>query len=372
MLDYLDWRGDLSFNQSQFNEVDNLILSQMCYAPFEKMSFVKEGKKAKLSEVADEYFEYYNTKRRKKMDTQEVRATDVLEKMAQTRRFRDCELSNYISQTDIQVEKQFAAVTIDLQTDAIYVAYRGTDNTIVGWKEDFNMCYSSNLVAQVDALHYFERIAELYPDKKFFLGGHSKGGNLATYAAIMCESELKERIIRVYNNDGPGFRKDIIETEKYRETLPKIRTIVPESSIVGMLLEHQEEYTIVRSTQSGGMQHDATSWEILGRHFVYLESTSEGSKRIDSTISGWLNGMEPEELKAAADALFSILMEAGFDTVSSIQKEPLRNALTLLRKMNHLDAETRKNITFVVSALVKEGNKAVRKVIPIESQEESK
>ena len=378
MLSYLDWRGDLTFEQSLFNEVDNLILSQMCYAPFERIldrswyknatgtrRYVAKGELVMpLIEVADRYFSLYSVKRQQNMESQQIRATKVMEKMAQSKRFCDCKVGYYFSQTDLKEEKQFAAVTVDLGTDAVYVAYRGTDNTLVGWKEDFNMSYESHVQAQKDALTYFELIAKEYPEKKFFLGGHSKGGNLAVYAAVMCSRELKERIIRVYNNDGPGFRKDIIESEQYRQILPKVRTIVPESSIVGMLFGHQEEYTIVRSSQTGGMQHDATSWEVMGRHFIYLEQLSEESRKLDATITAWLSDLTAEQMKAAVDAIFSVLMTAGFSTVSAIQKEPLKNSVALIREMKHLDAETRKNITTVVTALVKEGNRAMRKVIP--------
>lgn len=373
MITYLDWRGDLSFVQSRFNEVDNLILAQMCYAPFEELVCGDGSNPRTVGDVADDYFYKYPEEVRKLMDSQAMRATEVLVKMAHTTRYKDCKLSFYQSHTDVASEIQFAALVIDIGTDAIYLAFRGTDNTLIGWKEDFNMCYASHLLAQKEAFQYFKTVAEHYPEKKFFLGGHSKGGNLAAYAAIMCEPDLKERIIRVYNNDGPGFRKDIIETSQYREILPKIRTIVPESSIVGMLLEHEEEYTVVRSTQSGGMQHDATSWEVLGRHFIYLESVSAGSRRIDSTISAWLSELSQEEMKETVDALFSVLMAAGFSTVSAIQKEPLKNSLMLLREMNHLEPETKKVITNVISALVKEGNRTVRRAIPLslESGEES-
>ncbi|SFQ03092.1 Protein of unknown function [Lachnospiraceae bacterium XBB1006] len=372
MISYLDWRGDLTFMQSRFNEVDNLLLAQMCYAPFEELVEPDGSNPRTVEEVANAYFEKYGEADRCDMDAQEIRATEVLAKMAQSNRFRYCTLSFYNAHTDVAAEKQFAAVVVDIGTDAIYLAYRGTDNTLIGWKEDFNMCYASHLQAQTEAVAYFQCVARHFPEKKFFLGGHSKGGNLAVYAAVMCEDELKQRILRVYNNDGPGFRKDIIETKQYRQVLPKIRTIVPESSIVGMLLEHEEEYTVVRSTQSGGMQHDATSWEVLGRHFIYLESVSAGSRRIDSTISAWLSELSPEDLKETVDALFSVLVAAGFSTVSSIQKEPLKNALALLREMNHLEPEKKKLITGVMTALVKEGNRTVRRAIPIgqESEEE--
>lgn len=376
MLTYMEWRGDLTFRDSKFNEVDNLIFSQMCYAPFEglvdEIAFTEDGTfdgsnryiKASVGHVADCYFTKYRERQLEDMESQQMRASMVLERMAQTKRFQECELHSYISHTDMVQEKQFAAITIDLKTDALYIAFRGTDNTLIGWKEDFSMCYDSHLGVQKEALAYFEEIARQYPDRKFFLGGHSKGGNLAVYAAVMCKPELKERIIRVYNNDGPGFREDIVRSPEYKAILPKIRTIVPESSIVGMLLEHEEEYTVVRSSQSGGMQHDATSWEVLGRHFVYLEHTSKGSRRIDSTISAWLSEMTPEQMKAVVDAMFSVLLEAGFSTVTAIQKEPLKNAMALLRKMKSIETEDKRYIKDAILALVKEGNRTMKTVIP--------
>lgn len=379
MLTYMEWRGDLSFQASKFNEVDNLIFSQMCYAPldgvvdeakqnedgsFELEKLIGNDKKSRIDHVGDRYFNRCRGKQLSQMESQQVRASMVLERMAQTKRFRECELHYYVAKTDLVMEKQFAAVTIDLKTDALYIAFRGTDNTLVGWKEDFSMCFNSHISAQRDALAYFEEIAKKNPDKKYFLGGHSKGGNLAAYAAIMCKPEYKERIVRVYNNDGPGFRKDIVQSEQYKAILHKIRTIVPESSIVGMLLEHEEDYTVVRSSQSGSMQHDAMSWEVLGRHFIYLEKTSKGSKRIDSIITAWLSDLSKEQMRAVVDVMFSVLTEAGFSTVSSIQKEPLKNIAVLLKQINQLDAEDKRYIMSAVTALVKEGNRTMRNEIP--------
>ncbi|MGN0170479.1 MAG: DUF2974 domain-containing protein [Lachnospiraceae bacterium] len=386
MLDYLDWRGDLTFEQSPFNEVDNLILSQMCYAPFERIldrSWYKNATSKKhyvakgelvltVKEAADRFFSLYSPKRQQRMESQQIRATKVLERMGASNRFQNCNVGYYFSQTDLKEEKQFAALTVELGPDVVFVAYRGTDNTLVGWKEDFNMSYMSHVQAQKDALTFFELIAKEYPNHKFFLGGHSKGGNLAVYASVMCSQELKKRIIRVYNNDGPGFRKDIIESEQYQQILPKVRTIVPESSIVGLLYGHQEEYTIIRSSQTGGMQHDATSWEVLGNHFIYLEQLSEESRKLDTTITAWLSDLTTEQMKITVDAIFLVLMEAGFSTVSAIQKEPLRNAIALIRKMKHLDPETRKNITAVVKVLVRERNRTMRNKMRDPEQEEER
>ncbi|MCR4955395.1 MAG: DUF2974 domain-containing protein [Lachnospiraceae bacterium] len=370
MLDYLDWRGDLTFQQSKFNEVDNLLIAQMCYAPFE--GIVKEGMEGMLTvkEVADLYFEKYTLRKQKSMESQQIRATGVLAKMAQSKRFKDCYLGFYVQQTT--EKQQFSAITMDLGENCLYIAFRGTDNTLVGWKEDLTMCYASNIQSQKDAVEYLENIKGLYPKKKIYVGGHSKGGNLSVYAAVKCKKAYQKDILLVFNNDGPGFRKDIVESKEYMEMLPKIRTIVPESSIVGMLLEHREAYTIVRSTQSGGMQHDATSWEVLGRHFIYLETVSDGSKKIDSTISAWIEDLTVEEKKYVVDAIFNVLMAAGFSTVTSIQKEPLKNALALVKEMKNLTPQTKKYISTAVSMLVKEGNKTVRKAIPFPYEDEEK
>lgn len=371
MFDYLDWRGDLSFQIDRFNEVDNLILSKLAYAAFEGILYSEESsldqkglpKSITIKDAAEKYFSIH-VENEVSLQPTEIAGGETLVKLSKYKRFSDIILSDYVSEFDSTVEKQFSAITVDILTDAIYVAFRGTDDTIIGWKEDFNMGTSEHVVSQVEALEYFEKIADKYPKKKILIGGHSKGGNLAVYAAIMCRDDIKKRIVRVYNNDGPGFRKEMLERENYKKILPKIRTIVPESSIVGMLLEHREDYTVVSSSANGSMQHEPLTWEVLGKHFVYLEKTSIVSQTLDDMISNWFDNSDEKTLKYAVDTIFSLIESVGLETVSDFKDEPLKNAFAVLKEMNHLDNESKKIIKETVSAFFKAGNMAVRKVIP--------
>ena len=365
MFDYMDWRGDLTFKQSKFNEVDNLIISQLCYAPFSNL--VGDGASSirrTLFDVANDYYEKYSEEDIENMANQEQRASKVLKAMANSRRFRDCILADYFECHNIVTEQQFAAMTVDVNTDVIYVVYRGTDNSIVGWKEDFNMTKSSHLQSQKDALNYLENIAKKYPEKMLFVGGHSKGGNLAVYSSIFCSDEVKERIVRVYNNDGPGFLRDVVESDEYKAILPKVRTIVPESSIIGMLLEHEEDYTVVRSSASGGMQHDCTSWEVLGRHFIYLENTSKKSKILDDAMTSYFYSLSEEQLSAVIDGIYLVITSAGFTTLDSLQDGAIKSSMSLIKEYNSLDKADKKYIMQAIKGLFKEGGRTFRKVIP--------
>ena len=184
--------------------------------------------------------------------------------LANSVRFGNLYISDFINKKDVEQEKQFSAITVHLPNDYIYVAFRGTDNTIVGWREDLNMCFSDTVPSQIDAVNYLNSIAKKYDNEnlKIFVGGHSKGGNLAIYAAAFCDLKFQEKIVTVYNNDGPGFSENIVDTEEYRRILPKIQTFMPQTSIIGRLLNHKEKIIILESTQTGIMQHDLYSWQV--------------------------------------------------------------------------------------------------------------
>lgn len=170
----------------------------------------------------------------------------------------------------------------------------------------------------------------------------------------------KKRIAAVYNHDGPGFLDAMMNDVNYQSMLPYITTIIPESSIVGRLLEHQEDYGIVCSSQSGRMQHDATSWEVQGKSFVISPDTSKSSKLWDAAISSWLREMPREQLKITVDALFSILTATDLETKTDLNKEFLKKLPVMLKAMKELDIETREYLTKTVNVFWRESNKTIR------------
>ena len=257
IIDYIKWRGDLELKASKFNEIDSLILNRFSYFPLDNLM----GKDEVLS--IKELGERFKKEDKNKIDILWEDDAELFPLMAESKRFGEMKTLKYVNQIDEETEKQFSAVTILLPDNTIYISYRGTDNTLIGWKEDFNMTFKSHIESQLSAKEYLENVAKKYLDKQIRLGGHSKGGNLALYAAIFADEEIKKRILNVYNNDGPGFNEDIVNLKEYKETIGKVITYIPQDSIFGMLLEHKEKYIIVKSIEKGVMQHDVYSWEVL-------------------------------------------------------------------------------------------------------------
>lgn len=331
IFDYMDWR-DISLEKIEFNEIDNLILSRLSYFPFDGL--IKENEEITIKESYERYKKIGTTGRI--LQKEDI---DLFPVLANSVRFGKMKITNYINKLDPIQEKQFSAITILMPDDTIYVAYRGTDNTIIGWKEDFNMSFSDLVPAQTDAVSYLEKIAEKY-ENKIRVGGHSKGGNLAVYAAAFCKRKTQERIINVYNNDGPGFCEKVVNSKEYKEILSRVHTYIPQTSIIGRLLNHEEETIILKSTETGIMQHDLYSWQVLGDKFVRDEQT-DSSKFIDKTITDWLKAVNPEQREIFIDTFFEILNATGAKTLSEIGSNKVLSIKTMLKTYQDIDQETK-------------------------------
>lgn len=369
MMDYLDWRGDLTFDVSEFNEVDNLILAQLVYVDFEGIvPGVGSDDSISLKEASDIFWSTNDAKEILAMVSMTKSAPFVMERMAKTKRFADIRLSKYVNDISDEEQSQFSVVCVTLPDQSVYVAFSGTDNTIVGWRENFNMGYLMETPGQLKAVDYLNRV--IRPEqKKLLVGGHSKGGNLSVYAAVNCEPWIQERIVAVYSNDGPGFRQEVVSSEAYQRMLPKIKTILPESSIVGMLLEHQESFEVVKSSQSGIQQHDATSWEVRGTSFVYGSQVAVQSILVDKTMKAWLYQLDGEERHAIVDTIFYMLEEANIKTVDDFYNSKWKKVQELLKAKSRLPEETQKLFSKALKLLWSEGNKTVRKTVKQVMQE---
>lgn len=277
ILEYLDWRGDLTLLERPFNEVDNLILAEICYLDFS--GFVPAGFQTQQVTLLDAASAYFAAHPETNMGVLVPDQIPVLvEHAAKTARFSDVRLLGYVNRIDEKTQTQFSALTMLLPDGSAYVAFRGTDDTIVGWKEDFNMAFTPEIPAQKYAAEYLRQVSGALPFRPLLVGGHSKGGNLAVYAAVFCGQDVQNRILAVYNNDGPGFYSSLLSLPEHKPVAGKITTLLPESSVVGMLLEHEEAYQVVRSTQVGLMQHDGFSWQVKGERFEHLTELAEGGK----------------------------------------------------------------------------------------------
>ena len=345
IFDYMKWR-DISLKNVKFNEIDNLILSRLSYFPFDGV--ITKDEEITLKEAYERTKILGTTGR-----TLQAEDIDLYPVLAKSIRFGKCKVTNFINKIEPEAEKQFSAVTVILPDDTIYVSFRGTDNTIIGWKEDFNMSFSDIVPSQLDSVEYLDGVAKKYKNK-LRVGGHSKGGNLAVYAGAFCMPETKKQIIEIYNNDGPGFLDKVIESPEYKEILHKVHTYIPQTSIIGRLLEHKEKTTIVKSTQTGIMQHDLYTWQLIGDKFIRSKITNS-SDFIDNTITNWLKEVSPKQREEFIDTWFNILNATNVETVNELSSRWFRNVATMIKTYTNLNPETRKMMSKTLRLLFKTG-----------------
>lgn len=320
VYDYLTWRGDLTMRAAPFGEVDSLILSMFAYLDMQDI-VPAPGEEGELSvwAASKAFLERYPDPKKSKMGVLIPKdIVKMMRAMRSTKRFGTLKISGYVNLIDPETELQFSAVTFLMADGTAIVTYRGTDDTLVGWKEDMNMCFLPVVPAQIKAVEYLKNVAKEHKGK-LILTGHSKGGNLAVYAAVHSDAAIRERITAVYSNDGPGFGKNILDDPDYREIRPRICNLVPQSSVVGMLLEHDENFTVVKSRQkSGFLQHNGLSWEILGNSFVHLKDVTSDSRKLDRTVNQWIRDMTPEQREEFAEAVYQLFSVDGAQTLTDL------------------------------------------------------
>lgn len=335
MFGYLEWRGDLPFVKVEPNPVDLLIFSTLSYINYDGIVPETVNVRVTLKEAAEQFLALPDRENRVRVK----RDLELLEAAAKTARFGDVGMAFYRNVFEPEKETQFAAFTCYLGDGTAVLAFRGTDRTLVGWKEDFNMAFQDSVPAQREALRYLNEFAihTLLPMR---LAGHSKGGNLAVYAAAKADRSTQERILEIHNQDGPGFSEKMMADSGYLAIVPKISTYVPESSVVGMLLDHEEPYIVIKSRQIGPMQHDPYSWEVLGNGFIYKEEITAKSKKFDRTMKAWFHSMTTEERNTLVDVIYEILVSGGASTT-----EDMLHPKQILKYVKMLASDEKKRLT---------------------------
>lgn len=338
LLDYIAWRGDLTFEQDPFNSIDALILSCLSYVNFDKIVSPKAQGKITIEKASEKFFSLHSEEELAQDKSFIKFAPSMLRALGQSERFKTAYLSNYVDDTDISREIQFAAVEIDTSDGGVFISFRGTDDTIIGWKEDFNLSYMT-VPAESEAALYLQKVMKGRLDK-IRLGGHSKGGHLAVYAALAANSDLTSRIESIYNFDGPGFNHEAMESEQFKTIRPKITKIIPEGSIVGRLLENTVEPIVVKSTELGILQHDPLSWQMEGKQFETCMSTDMISDLFDETMSGWLGEMTFEDRKVFVDELFSVFEASGCENLSMLTQVGVKGTKAMIMRMREIRNES--------------------------------
>ena len=360
IFDYVNRRGALSFEVDPFNEVDNLVLALLVYADFDGIvdnSFNRVDLK-----TADRlYFEKHSRRKAQRSLVHFVRAPLLMDIMLKGERFRDTALIKYVDIVSSEKDMQMAAVTFLLSDGSAYVAFRGTDTTVAGWKEDFNMSYLPDTEGQLSAVRYLNEVGKGI-EGPIRVGGHSKGGNFSVYASAFCDKEIQDRIVAVYTNDGPGFRKEVTEREGYKNILPKVVSIVPATSVVGMLLSSNVGQIIVKSKNKGLTQHDAFTWEITRNRFKQTERSALGAF-INDSQKEWLSSLDDESREMFVNTLFSFFEATGMATFDEMMVNGRESVGRIIDTMKNLPKETKTELKSVMGRLLRSSSNVARRQI---------
>ena len=360
IFDYLKRRGHISFAEDPFNEVDNLVLAMLSYTDFD--GILDDSFKTVSLNIADRrYFEKHPRKLAKKSIFHFERAPLLMDSMLKGNRFRETELTKYVDIINSDKDMQMSAVTFLLSDGTAYVAFRGTDTTVAGWKEDFNMSYMPETEGQRSAVRYLNEVgAEISGPIR--VGGHSKGGNFAVYASAFCDREIQDRIIAVYTNDGPGFRSEVMEQEAYKRILPKVVSIIPETSIIGMLFTNNVGHLIVKSKGVGLLQHDALMWMVEGNRFKETKQSALGSF-INNSQKEWLSNLDDESREMFVNTLFSFFEATGMATFDEMIVNRRTSAKKIMAEIKKLPKEKRAMLMAAMAGLLQSSSHVVKRFI---------
>lgn len=348
IIDYVKEYGNVTFSEEALNEVDSLVLCQLAYLDFQNYVPGPEEAAGPVSiqmiyghKDQERIFEGYWYKEELK---------ELIEAAALSVRFGSLKMNYYVNIIDEENEIQFSAMTYVLDDKSVYIAYRGTDANLVGWKEDFNLAYSKPVYSQLLAAEYMNKVASRIAGK-FYAGGHSKGGNLAVYAAMNCVEEIRKRLICVYNNDGPGFRPEILEAGCYDEIADKVIKFIPRSSAVGMILESGKDYEIVESRSIGMFQHNAFSWKVKEKAFVRAENMHETKIFWDNAMNEWILSLSQEEIQSFIDTLYEVVSASEAKNLFQLGADWKKSMQGMIDAVREIDDETRKALQKLIRSL---------------------
>ena len=331
-----------SFSEKELNDVDSLVLSTIVYFSFESGAlgriFPSEFIPLPVAICGISHEDLYG-----QIWLSRLGGDEFLEALLASPRFMELKIGFYANEVSDHFEKQFAAVTFMLPDDSAYIAFRGTDNTLNGWKEDFNLTFMEQTASQTRAASYLEDAAELGLSR-IFVGGHSKGGNLAEYATLVCREQTYDKIERVFSHDGPGFAfvpSSRIGTQEY---ISKLRKTVPESSIFGMLMENRSCYRVVQASGVLFAQHAPTNWRVDNGDFITLDKISSDASIISSTLNSWSNMYDSKQRALFIDAVYDLLRTADAETWKEFAEDRHGNTLAIAGALTKLPSDMRSTL----------------------------
>lgn len=351
IIDYLNSRGQLSFKEEPLNEVDKIILARFSNLPFSEIELKEkdtiENIALKMYELDDKKFFWNGDK-------------EFINAIGKSKRYKKLKVMDFLEIKDLLAEKQFAAITICLPNRLKYVSFRGTDTSLVGWKEDLNMSFMKDIPSQKEAVKYLNYIGKKYLLSKLIVGGHSKGGNIAIYSSMKCKSKIKRRILEIINADGPGFNEEIIKSKEYLGILERINTYIPQSSIIGRLLEHEDEYEIIYSTQKGILQHDMYSWQIEDSKLVRIQELTTNSKMVNKVVKNWLEVTTTKQRENFINIIYDVLVATEAKDFTDFGVDTIKKITAVIKSYRNIDKEERKEIEEMIKLLFESTMKSIK------------
>lgn len=337
---YIKEYGDKTFNEEKINEIDNVILSSIVYLNFDGI-VPKNKKSISLCEAGNIFLYKYNYFDVSKLGIAQKVSYKILKQIVNTKRYKDIQMYNYKYIWD--TDTQFGAVCFKVKKKFIYVAFEGTDNLLSGWKEDFQMAYEFPVPSQKLAVKYLNENIKLF-DKNIIVGGHSKGGNLALVSSMYCKNRINKKIKRIYSNDGPGLKKEQIESENYSKVRDRLIHLVPNYSYVGVLLRN-DKFTVIKTNRKDFMAHAVSSWQVNKNEFI-RENLSSISDNFRKSLLKWLDEHDLEQREKMISTVFKTLEESGIKNLNDFFN--LKNAITVIRNVNNIDDETKKLVISLI------------------------
>lgn len=341
---YIEKNQSFSFSEKAYSEIDILILNELVYFPMESYigSQVNVGAGLRLEEFYQQIEPTLLQLKKENWVLTSNARIKLLKAIYQTKRYRDVYLFNFNSQVMIEDEFQFAAMCLKLPSQEILISFRGTDDTLIGWKEDCHMAFQTLVPSQRLAFEYLRDTGQfLTHHESIIVSGHSKGGNLAVYAAAFQTSEIQQSIQAIVSFDGPGFHQSILEMDSYQNIQGKISHFVPEDSIVGMLLFHSQPPIIIKSKGVGFTQHIATNWRVEGDALQRLETRSDLSYLVDASLKEWTIDRTETDLEKIFSSSFDLIFETGIQSIVEVTQNPLQFARLFNTQLRLIDSELR-------------------------------
>lgn len=331
---YITEYGNLSFDEFPFNEVDALLFSHLSYLnydflmqPEERVRFHKI-----ICERHADLLSFHTIFHRKNIK--------LIKKLENSKRYKDIYIAKYKKVFVPREFEQYFSVCFIIN-NIVVVTYRGTDMSFIGWKEDFDMAYAKEIPAQRDALEYIKYIYNEYK-LPMILCGHSKGGNLAAYAAINCGEEIQNSIMHIYSFDGPGFYSELYNTPEFMNLKDRYTCYSTGDAIIGLLLHHYETIEFVKCSGVSILQHFALNWKITKEGlFKRVKRNNIQSRWFQRSIRVFLRATTDAERERFVNLMWQLLAESYESSLLDVKRHPFRYLRGVMYRKKYFSKEDR-------------------------------